>query len=212
MRADMKEVIVDTGRAGGFPPIRPPIDVWDEDEPPVRLQRMRIVKERKAQRDRLAPLRRYLRAQVGRPWANVWSEICAAADARTVLGFHLRTHVKDYVDTRCTVDGNGVVWHYAGRYGRPFWVDPRNGLLRRQPRRRYLPSPPDPAPLDRLATVDGRKYERIAGQWYEISSVTRDTYVRRVTRDWRVTLVPKRRTFLVKRQLSAREKRDLGVV
>jgi hypothetical protein len=210
MRADMKEVIVDTGRAGGLPPTRRPIDVWDEDEPPVRHERMRNVTEGKAQRDRLAPLKRFLRGQVGRPWTKVWSEICAEADARTVLGFHLRTHVRDYVDVRCTVDRDGVVWRSSGRY-QPFWVDPRNGLLRREPRHRPLPRASDAAPPDRLATPDGRRYVRIAGQWYEVRTVTRETYVRRVTRDWRVTLVPKRQTVRVKRQLSGREKRDLGV-
>jgi hypothetical protein len=210
MRADMKEVIVDTGRVGGFPPTRRRIDVRDEDEPPVRRERMRIVKEGKAQRDRLAPLKRFLGAQVGRPWTKVWSEICAAADARTVLGFHLRTHAKGYVDVRCTLDRDGVVWRSAGRY-RPFWVDPRNGLLRREPPRRHLRRPPDAAAVNRLAMPDGREYERISGQWYEVCTVMREAYVRRFTKDWGVALIPKRQTVLVKRQLSGREKRELGV-
>ena len=202
MRADMKEVVVDTGRAGGFPPVRPRIDVWDEDAPPLRAERMRTVTEGKAQQDRLAPLRRYLRAQVGRPWAQVWSEICAEADARTVLGFHLRTHVNGYVDTACTVDRDGVVWRSPGRHRWPFWVDPRNGLLRREARAPRVRRATAVKPANHLATPDGRRFERIDGQWYEVRTVTREA---------RSTAGSREETVHVKRQLSRREKRDLGL-
>jgi hypothetical protein len=134
MRADMKNVIIDTGRRGGYPRSRHRRDLTSEHRPPLLQERMRIVTDGKAQGDRLAPLRRFLRAQVGRPWAKVWSEICDQADARTVLGFHLRAHVKFYVDLGCTVDEHGVVWHSPEHYHQPFWVDPRNGLLRRRHR------------------------------------------------------------------------------
>src|SRR5438093_1527170 len=134
MRADMKEVIVDIPRAGGRDRGRRRLNLTDEAAPPVRHERMRMASDHKAQRDRTAPLRRFLAAQCGRPWSKVCSEICEGADARTVLGFHLRTHAREYVDTTCTVDRDGVVWRSPRELYRRFWIDPRNGLLRRAPR------------------------------------------------------------------------------
>jgi hypothetical protein len=82
--------------------------------------------------DLLGPLRRYLRANVGRPWDKVHSEIRAVADARSLRGYHLLDHVKWEVETRCVMDGKRpVVAGYGGyRPVRGFWVHPRSGLLR----------------------------------------------------------------------------------
>src|SRR6185436_13965840 len=136
MRVDMKAVIVDIGRASGIDRARRRWDPADEAAPPPRHERMGMAPDRKGQRDRLAPLRRFLATQCGRPWVKVWSEICEAADARTVKGFHLRAHARAYVDATCTVDRDGVIWRTPGEEFRRYWVDPRNGLLKRAPRSR----------------------------------------------------------------------------
>src|SRR5579872_2309186 len=39
--------------------------------------------------DLLGPLRRYLHAQVGRPWDKVWSEITETLDNRSLTGQHI---------------------------------------------------------------------------------------------------------------------------
>ena len=39
--------------------------------------------------DRLGPAKRWLLSQVGRPWAKVYSELCAKFDTRTVAGRHV---------------------------------------------------------------------------------------------------------------------------
>ncbi len=47
--------------------------------------------------DRLSCLYRWLRAQIGRPWNDVFSDVCRTNDARSVKGWHLRDHVDQYV-------------------------------------------------------------------------------------------------------------------
>jgi len=43
------------------------------------------------------PLQRFLRAQVGRPWSKVYSELCARLDRTTVSGAHVFSHLADLV-------------------------------------------------------------------------------------------------------------------
>jgi hypothetical protein len=80
----------------------------------------------KETRDHLSPLRRYLRAQVGRPWNQVYSEICAATDRRSAVQRHVLEHIGDYVATQ-------VVAHRKPR--QELYVDPRTGLIRPNPAR-----------------------------------------------------------------------------
>jgi hypothetical protein len=76
--------------------------------------------------DRLKPLTRWLRSNVGRPWTQVYREICALADGRTEKGWHMRDHVRSDVDHR---------WPWAPR---DFYVDAHGFLRHRQtPRTRY---------------------------------------------------------------------------
>jgi len=85
--------------------------------------------DRKELTDLWGPLRRFLRSNVGRPWNKVWSEICEHADARSVVGTHLRAHVHDLVETRPIMQGKAAY----SRAGRPlvncFYVNPRTRLL-----------------------------------------------------------------------------------
>jgi hypothetical protein len=73
--------------------------------------------------DRLSPLRRWLRSNVGRPWAKVYSELCQRYDARTVKGWHLRDHVRSEVfpkfcqdRTDLYVDTHGVLRYRRLRF------------------------------------------------------------------------------------------------
>lgn len=47
--------------------------------------------------DKLGPLRRWLEAQVGRPWNNVRSEIIARFDSSTLAGRHALGHMEGFV-------------------------------------------------------------------------------------------------------------------
>lgn len=134
MRADMRRVIIDTTRSAALPgEHRLPKNI--EDWPTYEGMRRRY-RDYKGFGDRLRPLWRYLDKQVGRLWVDVWSDICAHADARSIDGYHLRTHVKQSVRER--PDGSDFRYGYVDADGRPtgytfrwrFWVDEK-GVLRR---------------------------------------------------------------------------------
>jgi hypothetical protein len=95
---------------------------------------------RKGLNENLTPLRRYLEAQVGRPWNKVWSEISENLKPSSTIQQHVRDHISDFVAIK-TAQRDGVIWT-AGRFGGPvalkdswrrLYVDPRTGLLRKNP-------------------------------------------------------------------------------
>src|SRR5947209_3737612 len=53
--------------------------------------------ERKQLNENLAPLRRYLAKQVGRPWDKVYSEISTHLRVDNVVQQHVRDHLHDFV-------------------------------------------------------------------------------------------------------------------
>lgn len=75
--------------------------------------------------DRLAPLQRWLRSNVGRPWRKVFRELCERHDVRTTKGWHLRDHLRMELDRG---------WPWA----RQRWIVDGHGILREQPRQRYF--------------------------------------------------------------------------
>jgi len=97
--------------------------------------------------EHLAPLRRFLFGQVGRPWDHVFAEICQHLRVDSAVQDHVRDHLWDYVERHVIlVNGEpcyGADW-YHGRPLRGSWKDlyvcPRTGLLRRVPRL-FRPTP-----------------------------------------------------------------------
>ena len=191
MRADMGKVLVE----------RPRIDRWAGDSRPDKGYRKRLQKcldagdspprvegikeqhrrHRKFFNEHLGPLRKFLDANVGRPWDKIYSEICAHINRGNVVQKHILTHLFDYVVT-CTVliDGEPCRGeaHYSNRYGESlrtsdrrhrWYVCPKSGLLRKS---RYVPwEPRRPAP-PRVVRVSNKQacVER-AGRW-ELVTVT----------------------------------------
>lgn len=69
---------------------------WKVDEEGEYLpERPRGEKEELS--DRLAPLHRWLLRQVGRSWADIYSEFCAREDIRSLRGDHIHRHLKQMV-------------------------------------------------------------------------------------------------------------------
>lgn len=72
---------------------------------------------------------RWLHKQVGRPWDDVWSEICSAFDSRTDRGHYIRNGIarsewRPDVDTRTFVDDVGNIRTYREyRDDAPGWVE-----------------------------------------------------------------------------------------
>jgi len=87
-------------------------------------------------------LRRYLEKQVGRPWDKVYSEICQDVGARSTMHRHLRQHVFDFVavkprrHSRWVKDKEGNRRPAVHLWHQPFYVDERDGILKRTDRLR----------------------------------------------------------------------------
>jgi hypothetical protein len=135
--------------------------------------------------ENLAPLRRYLRAQVGRPWNKVFSEICAGIDGRNTVQQHIRQHIDDLIATKVAVrDGKMTDLARQFRYGpddgtlhQELYVDPRSGLIRINKRyhdwRRELIEKAKRAQAEidaRRRTLDNdTQLHRLDGIWYQVT-------------------------------------------
>jgi hypothetical protein len=142
MRSDMFEVIierprVDRGRGDtkgrrGEPLRQQEAPTWE----PVSRGR-----GTKSLNENLAPLRRFLRSRLGRPWDAVRSEICQLITPRSAVQMHVLVHVKQMVEENTVlIDGRphhtpGAYWRGGGPieavgFRSGFYVCPRTGLLR----------------------------------------------------------------------------------
>lgn len=82
--------------------------------------------------DKLKPAERYLQANAGRPWNDVWSELCRRYDRRNLKGWHLRRHIERHMVYGC--EGHHA-WPWAS-YTDGARVDD-DGILRYRQRRPY---------------------------------------------------------------------------
>jgi hypothetical protein len=150
MRKDMSKVIVERPRLGRAwasekRPGRSRV-VEDDDGAPLRAgrggrapNRTKAIKT-KGLNENLAPLKRYLGKQVGRPWNKIYSEIAANLKPTSTVQQHVRDHIEDFVAIKTRMRAGAVV--VTGSWGgehaldgdyRPYFVHPRTGLLRANP-------------------------------------------------------------------------------
>jgi hypothetical protein len=143
------------------------------DEAPRRISMRRpwdYWSDRKGLNDNLAPLRRYLRSNVGRPWDKVFGEICQHLNLNSAVQLHIWQHLQWEVCLHPVREGRGWTCEDDWRCRKRFIVDPRNGILREDPdylrhwrRPREVKVSPDVIPIDA-----GRCCRRIEGIWYEL--------------------------------------------
>jgi hypothetical protein len=122
----------------------------------------------------LAPLRRYLEAQVGRPWDKVYSEIAAHLKPTSTVQQHVRDHLGDFVNLH-RQPSRFLGFSYRSRPWREALYVDAHGILRRTDDlpevraarlRRQLRKPePATAPIRLAALCELR---RVAGIWYEV--------------------------------------------
>lgn len=48
--------------------------------------------------DKLRPVKRWICSRVGRPWSEVYSEICTKFDKRSLAGRHIIDHIHGWID------------------------------------------------------------------------------------------------------------------
>jgi len=173
MRPDMDKVIVERPRRYGHRSRAPgyakswqqaPREDWPRREGIGKLRG-----KTKQFNEHLSPLRRFLLSRVGRPWNDVFSEICLHLRQDSAIQSHVRDHLWDYVQ-RYVVERDGVLYHADGRRHRPleafgrresFYVCPRTGVLRLVERRKF--STPDV-----IRAGKNCHYRRLRGEWYEL--------------------------------------------
>jgi hypothetical protein len=168
----MAKILVERPRLGGgvrFPRQRSPegrrgprFEDWRSSQ---GIRRPWLRDQQKLLNENLAPLRRYLRSNVGRPWNKVYSEVCQRINRDSAVQFHVWQHLMMDVCTNPYVVGGDVgrTWWFR------FYVDPKSGLLcenKELPRWRQKRSQVESKtsiPID-----DSHEFRRIEGIWYEL--------------------------------------------
>lgn len=153
------------------------------------------------------PFDRLLESRLGRPWDDVFSELCTEFDNRSWAGSSFRRDLKWHVATNCWIGAEtGTI--YGGTFGsntspisNEFYVHPFTGLLCWGP-------PIDHPRRDHLVTkikVDEDTYHEMEnGIWF----------THRIARRWMEKDIYGReyeRTITEKRQMGKKELRDLGL-
>jgi hypothetical protein len=179
MRSDMHKVIVERPRLvrGRWKNLKTALRLTnqqslqamdapeDYDSGPDRASSRRHEKELN---ENLAPLRRYLLRQVGRPWAKVYGEIRQTIDTRSAIGLHVLQHLDGYVATNTFLqDGAVYEWNWRGRPEpvRGLFVHPKSGLLR-LPKPRVIPR--EQPPVETVRVSDDMQYQKIDGLWFRV--------------------------------------------
>jgi hypothetical protein len=136
MREDMYEVIVERPRRGKE---RDAVAarLRNDFDGPMRLG-TRAGYGYRSLNENLAPLRRYLHAQIGRPWSKVFSEVCAGIGRRNTVQQHIHQHIRDFIaidvgvrDGRLVDLAPGLGFLTSGPgISQELYVDPRTGLIR----------------------------------------------------------------------------------
>jgi hypothetical protein len=142
MRKDMHKLIVERERLGGREEARSVRRAKHGDLSGLpRHEGMRkphrVRRSWKQLNENLAPLKRYLRKQVGRPWNAVYREISRELRPSSAVQQHVRGHLWDFVHRHVVLGEAGAV--FLAPHVRPEWprqlfegdlyVHPENGLL-----------------------------------------------------------------------------------
>jgi hypothetical protein len=158
----MKEVIVETARVGGGYKEHRPYRRDSEGFPDYPSHEKMRYHRTKNQGDKLGPLRAFLESKIGQQWDDVFSEICEVNDKRSMLGFHLLTHLAQYV----YAPGLSKERQYSG----PSYFQDADGTLQKvrynNPWTLKYAMEALKAPIESFPLEDGWRFQKEKGQWY----------------------------------------------
>ena len=147
MRSDMAKVLSESARLRTG--VRRPkgrkrrMQRYDMEDLP-RTEGMRlhwlIARQQKPLAEKLASMGRFLRSRVGRPWDDVFSEICSHSRLDSSAQRIVRDYLESFVALHVEIIGHKVCLknrrvHEPIEPRQPFYVHPDNGLLLVIPRR-----------------------------------------------------------------------------
>ena len=239
MRPDMHKVICERPRSGGGWD-RPrwkntPLDLLPHYEPMCRVRRGK----EKEFGENLAPLRRWLVAQVGRSWNEVYSEACQVIKPDSVVRNHIKFHLLGMVERHtflkdgevCCLAGDGWPGNVApiASWHGMLYVNPTTGVLCLTPSREH--DSPRIALIRRQMTPvrsqnyrwvnDSTAYLQCKGCWFEceMRPITQENQLqefdlaqrRRLSRMDAEQIYGKPVFCTAKRQLSRKELREHGL-
>jgi hypothetical protein len=106
--------------------------IGDADDYDSGRPRASSARHEKQLNENLAPLKRYLMRQVGRPWDKVYSEICRTIDTRSAVGLHVLQHVEDFIAVDTFIENGEVRERRRYWFMRPrgLYVHPVTGIIR----------------------------------------------------------------------------------
>ncbi len=152
------------------------------------------------------PFDRFLESRLGRPWDDVYSEICAEFDRRSYVGYRFLRDLDWHVATNCWIGAEtGTI--YGGCYGsnespvsNEFYIHPWTGLLCWAP---PINHPRPERPVTKIIVDDDHYHEMVDGIWYtfELTHILEKDFWGR----------PYTRTAVEKKQLGKKELRVLGL-
>jgi hypothetical protein len=152
-----------------------------EDLPSKESMTRKYGYDRKELNEHLNPLRRFLVAQVGRPWDKIFSEVCENINLNSTVQRHIRQHLFDTVEENTYTGADGKFW-YRSAYGsaehpicesyKDLFIDPETGLLRKNKDKKHYRSHYKSKREAELANIrrDGpeknTQFRNIDGIWY----------------------------------------------
>jgi hypothetical protein len=198
MRDDMYKVIVERPRKGSRHTNASDSRIFrgsEEVASKIGIKRGHL--DRKYLNENLAPLRRFLESQVGRPWNKVYAELSRGIDRRNTVQEHIYTHIESYValhtrwvDTGVKRPSNvdcvrilGERWSdKPGSLAEShalMYVHPLTGILLcnryrasySERRRQYRAESEKGALADRVVISADKELRRIEDLWFEIDYV-----------------------------------------
>jgi len=176
MRDDMARIIVERPRIPAFNSRKGRRRGLEDLPTHEGLRRAQsLCGDRKQLNENLAPLRRYLESQVGRPWNKVYAEIATRLRVDNTVQQHVRDHLRDFVAITPRRQIHDWRTSMRGRlWWQPLYINPVTGLLCRtdllpemKARRRAMRHRV-PAPIERIQLAEDRELRVISGLWYEL--------------------------------------------
>jgi hypothetical protein len=122
MRADFFHLLLERSRTGGRNNRKGRHVAWKDA--PSKQSMKKAHTDHKQLNENLAPLKRYLGQQVGRPWNKVNSEIRVHLSPDSAVQLHIIGHLKDFIEVH-TVEDKGV-YYRVSYYG---YLPIRSGML-----------------------------------------------------------------------------------
>ena len=138
--------------------------------------------------ENLAPLKRYIEKQIGRPWDKVRSEMNENLSINSTIDMHVWQHVEDYIEEKTICDKKGKVFFYPEYFHYSIddtafegaiplkhswsivYVCPKNGCLKKnKDYKNALWKRPEFPKLNRVIVDTAHQLHQIFGVWYEIT-------------------------------------------